>query len=129
MNITLNFANTTALLVFDRKDSSANIFDSATLAELSERLDELAAQPNITGLLIRSEKPSIFIAGADLKELSTARGEKLERLISTGQALFNRIADLPYPTVAAIMGPALVAASSLPLPATGASPAILRKQK
>jgi len=104
MHISLHFANTTAILVFDRKDSSANIFDSATLEELSERLDELAAQPDVTGLLIRSEKPNIFIAGADLKELSTARGEKLTRLISTGQALFNRIADLPYPTVAAIHG-------------------------
>lgn len=104
MNISLSFTNTTAILVFDREDSTANIFDSATLEELSERLDELAAQPHVTGLLIRSAKPNIFIAGADLKELSSARGEKLTRLISTGQALFNRIADLPYPTVAAIHG-------------------------
>ncbi|MES2982063.1 MAG: 3-hydroxyacyl-CoA dehydrogenase NAD-binding domain-containing protein [Verrucomicrobiota bacterium] len=104
MNITLNFSGTTAILVFDRKDSVANIFDSKTLAELSECLDELIAQTDVTGLLIRSAKPSIFIAGADLKELSTARGEKLTRLIATGQTLFNRIADLPYPTVAAIHG-------------------------
>ena len=104
MNISLSFANTTAILVFDRENSSANIFDSATLAELSERLDELAEQSDVTGLLIRSAKPDIFIAGADLKELSTARGERLDSLIATGQALFNRIADLPFPTVAAIHG-------------------------
>ena len=104
MNIFLSFSNTTAILVFDREGSSANIFDSATLEELSERLDELTAQPEVTGLLIRSAKPNIFIAGADLNELSTARDEKLTRLISTGQTLFNRIADLPYPTVCAIHG-------------------------
>jgi len=104
MNITLTFSNSTAILVFDREGSAANIFDSATLEELSERLDELAAQPEVTGLLIRSAKPNIFIAGADLNELSTARGERLQRLIATGQTLFNRIADLPYPTVAAIHG-------------------------
>lgn len=104
MNITLTFSNSTAILVFDREGSSANIFDSATLQELSEHLDELATQPEVTGLLIRSAKPNIFIAGADLNELSTARGEKLHRLIATGQTLFNRIADLPYPTVAAIHG-------------------------
>ncbi|QTN32099.1 enoyl-CoA hydratase/isomerase family protein [Akkermansiaceae bacterium] len=104
MNISLTFSNSTAILVFDREGSSANIFDSATLAELSERLDELTAQPEVTGLLIRSAKPHIFIAGADLNELSTARGEKLTRLIATGQTLFNRIADLPYPTVCAIHG-------------------------
>ena len=104
MNISLHFDSTTAVLVFDREGSSANLFDSATLEELSERLDELAAQPNVEALLIRSAKPNIFIAGADLKELSSARGEKLTQLISTGQALLNRIADLPYPTVAAIHG-------------------------
>ncbi len=104
MNLSLTFTNSTAILVFDREDSAANIFDSATLEELSEKLDELTAQPEVTGLLIRSAKPNIFIAGADLSELSTARGEKLQRLIATGQALFNRIADLPYPTVAAIHG-------------------------
>jgi 3-hydroxyacyl-CoA dehydrogenase / enoyl-CoA hydratase / 3-hydroxybutyryl-CoA epimerase len=104
MNITLTFANTTAFLVFDRKGSAANLLDSATLAELSERLDELVSEPHVTGLLIRSAKPDIFIAGADLKELSTAHGERLDHLIATGQALFNRIADLPFPTVAAIHG-------------------------
>lgn len=104
MNISLTFSNTTAILVFDREGSSANILDSATLQELSGHLDELATQPEITGLLIRSAKPDIFIAGADLNEISTARGEKLHRLIATGQTLFNRIADLPYPTVAAIHG-------------------------
>jgi 3-hydroxyacyl-CoA dehydrogenase/enoyl-CoA hydratase/3-hydroxybutyryl-CoA epimerase len=104
MNISLTFANTTAFLVFDREGSTANIFDSATLEELSTCLDELIAEPHVTGLIIRSAKPNIFIAGADLKELSTARGEKLDLLISTGQTLFNRIADLPYPTVAAIHG-------------------------
>ena len=104
MNISLTFTNSTAILVFDREGSSANIFDSATLAELSERLDELAEQPDVSGLLIRSAKPDIFIAGADLKELSTARGERLDSLIATGQTLFNRIADRPYPTVAAIHG-------------------------
>lgn len=82
----------------------ANIFDSKTLAELSDCLDELVAQPDVTGLLIRTAKPNIFIAGADLKELSSARDEKLSRLIATGQALFNRIADLPFPTAAAIHG-------------------------
>ena len=103
-NVTLNFSGTTAILVFDREDSVANLFDSRTLAELSECLDELVTQPDVTGLLICSAKPNIFIAGADLKELSKARGEKLGRLIFTGQTLFNRIADLPYPTVAAIHG-------------------------
>lgn len=104
MNITLSFANTTATLVFDREGSSVNILDTATLKEFSKLLDELTAQPQVTGLLIRSAQPDIFIAGADLNELSSERGERLDGFIANGQALFNRIADLPYPTVAAIHG-------------------------
>lgn len=104
MNLSLTFANTTAFLLFDRESSSTNLFDSATLAELAGLLDKLVSEPHVTGLLIRSAKPDIFIAGADLRELSTARGERLDHLIATGQTLFNRIADLPFPTVAAIHG-------------------------
>lgn len=104
MNITLSFANTTATLVFDRESSAANLLDTSTLKEFSVLLDELTAQPEVTGLIIRSAKPDIFIAGADLKELSSAHGERLDEIIATGQTLFNRIADLPYPTVAAIHG-------------------------
>lgn len=103
-NVSLHYSNSTAILSFDREDAAANIFDSATLEQLSECLSELVTQTDVTGLIIRSEKPNIFIAGADLKELSTARGEKLTRLITMGQALFNIISDLPYPTVAAIHG-------------------------
>lgn len=104
MNLTLSFTHTTATLVFDRKDCPGNFLDSAMLAELSRLLDELTAQPEISGLLILSSKPDTFTSGADLDELSAARGERLSGLITAGQELFNRIADLPYPTVAAIHG-------------------------
>ncbi len=103
-NVSLHYSNNTAILSFDREDAVANIFDTATLEQLSACLSELVTQPDVTGLIIQSEKPNIFIAGADLKELSTARGEKLTKLITMGQALFNIISDLPYPTVAAIHG-------------------------
>ncbi|WP_367873453.1 3-hydroxyacyl-CoA dehydrogenase NAD-binding domain-containing protein [Luteolibacter sp. Populi] len=92
------------VLSFDREGSSANLFDRAVLVELSEKLDALSAHPELEGLLIRSAKPAIFIAGADLKVLSTAQGEELRDLIELGQATFQKLAELPYPTVAAIHG-------------------------
>ena len=55
-------------------------------------------------MLIRSAKPSIFNAGADLKVLSTAQGDELKSLIELGQNTFNHLADLKIPTVAAIHG-------------------------
>ena len=95
---------TYAVLTFDREGSSANLFDRPALVELSEKLDALSAHPELTGLLIRSAKPSIFIAGADLKILSAAQGEELRDLIELGQATFQKLARLPYTTVAAIHG-------------------------
>src|ERR1700730_703138 len=97
-----------AILTFDRPDSTANIFDERTLNELNEHLDFLEAEKGLKGLIIRSAKSKIFIAGADLniftKETSA---ERLAVAIERGQKTFDRIARLPWPTVAAIHGAAL----------------------
>ena len=95
---------TYGVLTFDREDSSANIFDRPALAELREKLDALSAHSELAGLIIRSAKPSIFIAGADLKVLSSLQGDELRDLIELGQATFQKLARLPYVTIAAIHG-------------------------
>jgi len=93
------------VLTFDRPDSSANIFDRATLVELNEHVDFVAGHSGLTGLVLMSAKKSIFIAGADLHSISAETDEsKLRQLIEFGQAVFNRIAALRIPTVAAIHG-------------------------
>ncbi len=93
------------ILTFDRPGSSANVFDRATLNELNEHLDFVAAHPELTGLVLCSAKKSIFIAGADLHSIAVETDPaKLRELIEFGQAVFNRIAALPLTTVAAIHG-------------------------
>src|SRR5437899_11750195 len=57
------------LLVFDRPESGANIFDAATLDELNEHLDAVENDGSLSGLIIASAKKSILVAGADLKTL------------------------------------------------------------
>jgi len=93
------------VLTFDRPDSSANIFDMATLTELNDHLGAIESDSQIRGLVLASAKKSIFIAGADLHSLSQ-RGdaEALRSLVELGQSVFNRIAALRIPTVAAIHG-------------------------
>lgn len=93
-----------AFLTFDREGSSANIFDRDALLQLSQMLDELANHHELKGLVIRSAKPSIFIAGADLKVLSSAQGDEMRDLIELGQAVFQKLHQLPFTTVAAIHG-------------------------
>jgi 3-hydroxyacyl-CoA dehydrogenase/enoyl-CoA hydratase/3-hydroxybutyryl-CoA epimerase len=92
------------VLTFDREGSSANLFDRPALVELCDKLDGLFAHPELKGLILRSAKPAIFIAGADLKILSSAQGDDLRDLIELGQAAFQKLARLPYVTVAAIHG-------------------------
>ena len=92
------------VLTFDRANSAANIFDRATLAELGEHVDAIAADEQIVAAVFMSAKPAIFIAGADLHSLQTLGEGDLRHFIELGQAVFNKIAALKIPTVAAIHG-------------------------
>jgi 3-hydroxyacyl-CoA dehydrogenase/enoyl-CoA hydratase/3-hydroxybutyryl-CoA epimerase len=94
-------------LSFDRPESGANIFDTATLAELDEHLDFVEQESALKGVIIASAKKSIFVAGADLKTLlRQAESGQLRKFISEGQRAFNRLAALKIPTCAAIHGAA-----------------------
>src|SRR5258708_6452486 len=93
------------LLTFDRRESGANIFDAATMAELSEHVDAMERDESLRGLIIASAKKSIFIAGADLKTLlKQAQTGELRDFIAEGQRVFNRIGALKISTAAAIHG-------------------------
>jgi len=93
------------LLVFDRPESGANIFDAVTLDELNEHLDSVENDASLRGLIIASAKKSIFVAGADLKTLlQQAQSGDMRAFIAHGQRVFNRLAELKIPTVAAING-------------------------
>jgi 3-hydroxyacyl-CoA dehydrogenase/enoyl-CoA hydratase/3-hydroxybutyryl-CoA epimerase len=97
-----------AILTFDRPDSTANIFDRRTLDELNQYLDFLESDKGLKGLIIRTAKSKIYIAGADLNGFAQEiSAEGIAALIEQGQNTFDRIARLPYPTVAAIHGVAL----------------------
>ena len=93
------------VLTFDRPESGANIFDAATMENLREHVDAIEKNSSIKAVIVTSAKKSIFIAGADLKTLlKQAQTGELRGFISEGQNVFNRLAALKIPTVAAIHG-------------------------
>jgi 3-hydroxyacyl-CoA dehydrogenase/enoyl-CoA hydratase/3-hydroxybutyryl-CoA epimerase len=93
------------ILTFDRQDSGANIFDRATLEQLTEKIDAIASNSRLRGVILASAKKSIFIAGADLHAISSfTKPAELDQLISLGQNAFSRLANLSIPTIAAIHG-------------------------
>jgi 3-hydroxyacyl-CoA dehydrogenase/enoyl-CoA hydratase/3-hydroxybutyryl-CoA epimerase len=94
-------------LALDKPGTSANVLSSDVLTELGALLGSLAAAPP-RALIVRSAKPSGFIAGADIREFTAFKGpEDAFALIRAGQAVLERLQDLPCPTVAAIHGFAL----------------------
>jgi 3-hydroxyacyl-CoA dehydrogenase/enoyl-CoA hydratase/3-hydroxybutyryl-CoA epimerase len=91
-------------LHFDKADSGTNVLNFEVFEQLDQQLRNIAAQcPR--GLIILSDKSNGFIAGADITaftKITTAK-QALE-LLQTGQDVFNRLAALPFPTVALIHG-------------------------
>lgn len=93
-----------AWLDADRAGEQANSLHEPMLNELDIVLDHLTAElPK--GLVIGSAKPSGFIAGADIREFEGHTDAKLvSSLISVAHQLFQKLEDLPVPTVCAIDG-------------------------
>lgn len=96
-------ADRVAWLTFDKPGASANALSRAAMGELDERLRE-AEQQRPAGLVIRSGK-SGFIAGADVSEFGQVREPSAAvPSIRAAHGVLQRLADLPFPTVAAING-------------------------
>jgi len=92
------------VLTLDRPDASVNALCQAVLNELNGLIERIAFAPP-KGLIIRSGKKAGFIPGADIAEFAEfdAKGSVLEA-ISNGQNIFQRIAELPCPSVVLIHG-------------------------
>jgi 3-hydroxyacyl-CoA dehydrogenase/enoyl-CoA hydratase/3-hydroxybutyryl-CoA epimerase len=90
-------------LTFDKQGESTNTFSAEALNELSAALDAIAAaRPR--GLIIRSGKDQ-FIAGADVETFTRfASPEEALTFVRLGWDVFQKLADLPFPTTAMVNG-------------------------
>ncbi|KAF1700029.1 3-hydroxyacyl-CoA dehydrogenase NAD-binding domain-containing protein [Pseudoxanthomonas suwonensis] len=92
------------VLALDRADAAVNALSQDVLIELGDILERLALDPP-KAVVFRSGKANGFIAGADLKEFQEFdRKGTVNDAIRRGQAVFQKIAELPCPTAAAIHG-------------------------
>jgi 3-hydroxyacyl-CoA dehydrogenase/enoyl-CoA hydratase/3-hydroxybutyryl-CoA epimerase/3-hydroxyacyl-CoA dehydrogenase/enoyl-CoA hydratase/3-hydroxybutyryl-CoA epimerase/enoyl-CoA isomerase len=96
-------------VTFDLPNSRANTLGQSVLAEFETLVLNLKKQSALRGLLFRSGKPGMFIAGADLRELGSATGDpqQARTLTERGLAVIAAFESLPYPTIAAIEGACL----------------------
>ena len=101
-----------AHLLLDDADEKLNTLGKAMIQEIGEQVKALGSDVSVQAIVIRSAKPSGFLAGANLNELQAlSRSKDPEKdgyeAARGGQELMNIIEDCPKPTVAAIHGPAL----------------------
>jgi enoyl-CoA hydratase len=105
--IRVNYGENRAVVTLCRPEVR-NAIDAAMVSELHEVCADLESEPRI---LIVVGDGTIFAAGADLREMrERGREDALRGINST---LFDRIAALPLPTVAAVNGPAIGAGAEL----------------
>jgi 3-hydroxyacyl-CoA dehydrogenase/enoyl-CoA hydratase/3-hydroxybutyryl-CoA epimerase len=91
-------------LTLDRADSSVNAISRAVLDELEQIIERLAIDMP-AGVIIRSGKASGFAVGADIHEfVEYARQDSVRENIEHGQRVYEALARLPCPTVAAVHG-------------------------
>lgn len=96
-----------AWLVFDTPKSAVNVWNEETLREFNHHLETLEHDTRAKALVLRSAKERVFVAGADLKTLRAMPHDRVDDLIWLGQAVFDRLARLRLPKVAAIHGACL----------------------
>ncbi len=96
--------NHLAWLTFDRAGSTTNTFSREALKELGQVADHLVSMPP-KGLAILSAKDNGFAAGADIDEFTTLKdADEAIAFTVLGNEVFDKIAALPFPTVAMIHG-------------------------
>ncbi|GAB2904906.1 enoyl-CoA hydratase-related protein [Streptomyces mayteni] len=99
-------------LLLDAPGRSANTADAAFTAALAEAVDRLERERDgagLTGVVVTSAKRT-FLAGADLRELSTVTRERAADLLAANLAVkrtLRRLETLGRPVVAALNGTAL----------------------
>jgi 3-hydroxyacyl-CoA dehydrogenase / enoyl-CoA hydratase / 3-hydroxybutyryl-CoA epimerase len=100
-------------LTLDRANSSVNAISRAVLDELEQIVERLAIEKP-AGVIIHSAKPSGFAVGADIKAfVEYARHDTVLENIEHGQRVYESLARLSCPTVAAVHGACMGGATEL----------------
>lgn len=97
-----------AVIHIDVPGESMNTLKASFAEEVAQVLNNLEQQSNLKGVVVISDKPGSFVAGADISMIDACEtAADTESLARQGQAMFDRIEQLNVPVVAAIDGACL----------------------
>lgn len=106
-NITVEFENQITYITINRP-KKLNALNKDTIQELHEAFSEADKDSNTRVIIITGTGEKAFVAGADISEFADFSVEKGKELAANGQKiLFDTVANLGTPVIAAINGFAL----------------------
>ncbi len=104
-NLYLEINDNIARLTFDLEGEKVNKLSFEVLEELNEKIDLVKNDSSIKALVIQSAKKNIFVAGADIKQIQKITDEKeVYKVLMRCHEIFNKLENLPIPTIAYING-------------------------
>ena len=105
-NIKLTTIDSTLLVTIDRPEK-LNALNSEVIDELSSVFIDHRNDSNVKAIILTGQGDKSFIAGADIKEMSSFTPSEASIYSNKGIDLFNNIESYSKPVVAAINGYAL----------------------
>jgi len=86
------------------RPEALNCFDYETLQQLGEIVEQIHIDKDVRIVIFTGAGDKAFSAGADLKERKTLNEMQVRRNVKKIRDVFNAIALLPQPTIAAVNG-------------------------
>lgn len=89
------------------RPKALNALNSELLTELNGLLDEIAQDDSVKVVIITGSGDKAFVAGADIAEMQNISPLEGRAFGKFGQAIFNKLENIPQPVIAAVNGFAL----------------------
>jgi len=103
-----------ATIIFNRPEA-LNALNDALIKEFSLALTEISKNEEIRVLILTGAGEKAFVAGADIKELSTFNSIQAKTFAQKGQKAIGKLQELAIPVIAAVNGFALGGGSEVAL--------------
>ncbi|XP_032873639.1 methylglutaconyl-CoA hydratase, mitochondrial isoform X1 [Amblyraja radiata] len=89
------------------RPQSKNAISRNLVEMMAAAIEEVKHDNSVRTVILRSEVPGIFCAGADLKERAKMQPSEVGPFVSKARSLINELGNLPMPTIAVLDGAAL----------------------
>lgn len=89
------------------RPAKLNALNQAVVAELAAAMTAAGSDPNVRAVVITGYGDKAFAAGADIAEFVGLNPREAQQFARAGQAVFDTVAALPKPVIAAVNGFAL----------------------